>query len=250
MIRFSIISVTRDNLGGLKATGESLEAQTFQGFEWIVIDGASRDGTQDYLATTKSKWISEPDTGIYDAMNKGIAIASGDYLLFLNAGDALAGPGTLKDVADGIRDDDFIYGDSLEDGHIRPARPPERALLGMFAHHQALFYRRAVIGDLRYDTAYRIAADYKFTLEFLKNAGAQRRLPFPVCVFAPGGVSQRRARLGRVEQFRIRRELGVCALPVNTAIALAQTLLMALRRAAPGLYWRLRTGDNRLGNQS
>lgn len=244
MMRFSIVSVTRDNLEGLKTTEQSLAAQSFQDFEWIVIDGASRDGTPDYLATTKSKWISEPDRGIYDAMNKGIAMASGDYLLFLNAGDALADENVLSAVAAPSHDEDFIYGNSLECGHIRPARAADKAILGMFAHHQAMFYKRSALAALRYDLSYPIAADYKFTLEALKNARTTRHCPLPVCIFAAGGVSQRRARQGRAEQFRIRRELEICPLPLNMAITLAQTLLLALRRAAPGLYWRLRSGDN------
>lgn len=247
---FSIITITRNNLDGLRATTESLSTQSFKTFEWIVVDGDSADGTMEFLhdiplaGAAAIKASSGPDGGIYDAMNKGLADALGDYILFLNAGDVLAGPDVLRDIAEVGDNADFIYGDAIEGCMIRPARPHHRIAMGMFTHHQAMIYRRALIRDLRFDIAYGIAADYKFTIAFLRRAERITYCPIPVCRFAPGGISQTNPRRGRIEQFRIRREIGVCTLPVNLAIFTGQCVLMTVRRFFPGLYWRLRKAHN------
>lgn len=112
---FSIITVTLNNIAGLKETHRSLKLQTFRDFEWIVMDGGSNDASADYLKTTDAQWHSEKDEGLYDAMNEGIARAKGDYLLFLNAGDMFADAGILEEIAKHAeKKPDFIYGDALE----------------------------------------------------------------------------------------------------------------------------------------
>lgn len=173
-------------------------------------------------------------------MNKGIEKATGDYLLFLNAGDILAESGILAKIAARIGSEDFIYGDSIESGYQKPARSHKNILSGMVTHHQAMLYKRQTIGSLRYDPSYKIAADYKFTLEFLKKTGKALYCPFPICIFEPGGLSQRQVRLGRNEQFRARRELNACSLPLNAALYVLQTLLMGLRQNCPAAYWFLK----------
>src|SRR5690606_20843675 len=112
-------------------------------------------------------------------------------------------------------------------------------------HHQAMLYRRAVVGSVRYDTSLKIAADYKFTLQFLAAARNVHYCPFPLCRFEPGGVSQIRARLGRQEQYAGRRELEACAPAPNMLSTTAQFLSLRLRRSMPGLYWRLRSCGNK-----
>lgn len=243
---FSVVTVTRNNSKGLIATHKSLAAQTCRDFEWIVIDGASSDGTAAWLATTDAIWSSEPDRGIYDAMNKGIARARGDYLLFLNAGDRLAAPDTLAQIADRIAAAQqvpaFVYGDSRENqvnGQpvLKKARPHDRITQGMFTHHQSMLYRRDRLDNIRYDISYRIAADYKFTAEVLRKRKPVLYCPFSICLFEPNGVSQRRTGDGRGEQFRIRRECRLVPMHKNIMIYGAQSALIALRRVAPGLYW-------------
>lgn len=251
---FSIIAVTRNNLGGLRRTCDSLKQQNFSGFEHIIVDGASGDGTAAFLHASGIPFISEPDNGIYDAMNKGIDRATGFYLIFLNAGDALASNTTLEELAAYIQDlqetPDFIYGDALEERPglapaYKPARPYAKSAYGMFTHHQAMLYRSDLLNGLRYDQSYHIAADYKFTLEFLALAKMIVYCPFPLCRFAPGGVSQQRAALGRREQFRIRGELQTVAPWQNRFISLQQKLVWALRAASPALYWALKSGQKK-----
>jgi putative colanic acid biosynthesis glycosyltransferase len=239
MPRYSIITITRNNLTGLRRTAASLATQICRDFEWIVIDGASNDGTPGFLATTSAQWLSEPDHGIYDAMNKGLARAAGDYVLFLNAGDVLADAAVL---ADGLAlDADFIYGDGHEGGRIKRAHAHKNLLWGMFTYHQAMLYRRAAIGALRYDTLYKIAADYKFTAQFLRGGASALYWPRVMCDFEPGGLSQTAAAAGRRELAAIRTELGLCPPTLNGLITAAHAILWALRRRFPAFYGYMRS---------
>lgn len=251
---FSIVTVTRDNLVGLQASADSLLRQDCRDFEWIVIDGDSRDGTQDFLGrfffpfAAPFHWTSEPDRGLYDAMNKGIARAVGAYTLFLNAGDRLAVPDVLGQIKTALDREsaDFLYGDALErhrgESVFKPARPAASVVRGMFTHHQAMVYRTAPLRALRYDLRYPIAADYDLTCRFLRAAPRALYLPRPLCIFEAGGVSQKRAAQARAEQYAVRRALGLCGFWRNAAVYLMQCGTLFLRRAAPGLYWRLRSG--------
>lgn len=244
MSLFSIITITRDNAGGLAKTYQSLQSQTFKGYEWIVVDGASTDSTLEFLKDKAALVVSEPDKGLYDAMNKGIDRAGGDYLIFMNAGDAFAGDDVLGRLAAVLSHKPaFLYADAYEEAatgqpFLKRARRHEGAALGMFTHHQAMVYGREAMGDLRYDLAYPIAADYDLTLRFLRKnpEGAVVYWPHPLCLFETGGISQRRARQGRAEQYKIRKGLGVVPAPVNLLIYLRQTLALLLRRVCPQLY--------------
>ncbi|HEU4839541.1 MAG TPA: glycosyltransferase family 2 protein [Micavibrio sp.] len=231
---FSIITVTKDNLKGFLATRESIEAQSCKNYEWIVIDGNSSDGTKDILPAGA---VSEDDQGLYHAMNKGIARARGDYLLFLNAGDTLADMDILATLGRAAKEQpDFIYGDSLETGGTyKKARPHDKAAWGMFTHHQAMLYRRERIGGLRYDTGYKIAADYDFTARFLKGELSVHYIPTAICVFETGGISQRHMTSGRTEQFRARKSHGMQPW-MNMAVFAGQTAAAAIKRLSPGIY--------------
>ena len=240
---FSLVTVTKDNPEGLQSTQKSVQQQTQQNFEWIVIDGGK--GQKPDRADI---YINEPDGGIYDAMNKGIERSKGDYLLFLNAGDILAEVGTLEIIAAAISmaqtPPDFIYGDALEGtsdhSHYKKARTHNMAALGMFTHHQAMLYKREALVDLRYSLNYKIAGDYEFTLRFLAKAQHILYLPHPLCLFEPGGVSQQNAARGRKEQFKIRRNLGISNMGENAAVYLVQMISWNFRRLFPALYWHLR----------
>lgn len=268
---FSIVSVTYNNIAGLRQTAQSVESQSCRDFEWLVIDGGSRDGTVAFLKSLCSPhpapppssrgegkcrqnnnllWISEPDSGIYDAMNKGIARACGRYTIFMNTGDRIAGAEVLARLESALREypqaPDFLYGDALEDDRgaatLKPARSHETRAHGMFTHHQAMLYRTEILKTLRYDPHYDIAADYDLTCRFLDKAPHALYLPQPLCFFEAGGVSQRRAARGRAQQYRIRRTLKLCSPIENAAVYLMQSAALFLRRLAPGLYWRLRRG--------
>lgn len=231
---FSIVTVTKDNMQGFAATQDSIAAQSCQKHEWIVIDGNSTDGTKNILPADA---VSENDSGIYDAMNKGIARARGDYLLFLNAGDTLADMDILATLARAAKGQpDFIYGDALETGGVyKKARPHGKAGWGMFTHHQAMLYRRERIGGLRYDTGYKIAADYDFTARFLMGALYVHYVPAALCIFETGGISQRNMALGRREQFQARKNHGMEPWR-NMIVYAGQSTAAAIKNLSPGIY--------------
>jgi putative colanic acid biosynthesis glycosyltransferase len=240
---YSIITASYNDFPGLQKTAHSLSAQTCRDFEWIVIDGGSTDGTVEFLQNYEG-WISEPDHGLYDAMNKGIKRAGGEYFLFLNAGDMLADVSTLEKIkAEAKNLPDFIYGDSFEDGRYKTARNHNFKNWGMFTHHQAMLYRRAVASDMHYETSYKIGADYDFTCRFLNKAEKILYLPFPICIFETGGLSQQNAKEGRREQFFIRKKFRA-NIWKNNFIYYAQSCIWILRNKCPGLYWRLKSSGN------
>lgn len=226
---FSIITITKNNLTGLKQTAQSLLSQTNNNYEWIVIDGHSDDGTQAWLAPSSADWISEPDTGIYNAMNKGIERAKGQYLFFLNAGDQCANNNILESIKSRVYDDTgFVYGDSLEEIPkgvcYKKARRPHPLAFGMFTHHQAMLYKRSKLGEIRYDESYKIAGDYDFTVRFLKTKPQIVYIDHPICIFASGGISQKQAKLGRSEQYQAKLKNQICAMPAAIIIYMVQTI--------------------------
>lgn len=240
---FSIITITRNNLNGLKRTQKSIEDQSAFDYEWIIIDGKSTDGTYDHLLSLSSQWVSEPDKGIFDAMNKGITFANGQYILFLNAGDTLADMDILATLARAISVDhpDFVYGDALETGGFyKKAKSFKDVDWGMFTHHQAMLYKLSLIGGIKYDDTLKIAADYGFTTMFLKRAKIIHYIPCAICIFEEGGVSQQNRKLGRQEQFQIRQKMQQCGPVKNIIIYGIQSAAAFLRKKMPELYFRLR----------
>lgn len=242
---FSIVTVTFNNLFGLQQTAKSLMRQTSYDYEWLVIDGHSNDGTQKYLDTLKANYISEPDDGIYDAMNKGIKHAKGKYILFLNAGDCLESKNTLSEISGRLNEQkfDLIYGDSVEDLNgkklFKRAKPHNEIEKGMFTHHQAMIYNASLLKDIKYDLQYDISADYNLTWDVILQSKDFLYLPFPLCIFEAGGISQQKVLQGRKEQFLIRRKNKV-PLIKNLMIFAGQTINYQIRKYMPKLYWWLK----------
>ncbi len=251
---FSIVTITLNNKKGLQKTFDSLDKQTFRDFEWLVVDGKSEDGTDKWIHAHESyiTWHqSRKDKGLYDAMNIGLDHSRGDYVLFLNAGDTLADEYTLARVEYAIRsndniDPDFVYGDAweeMQDGSVglKLSAGHEKMNYGLFTHHQSMYYRRLAIGDMRYNLDYKIAADFDFTVRFLKRVtGSIVYIDKPLCIFENGGISQTKADLGRREFFAIRKkELNIPA-PINWLFNAFQWGMTRLRERYPRLYFAIR----------
>ncbi len=248
MCLLSIITVVLNDRENFISTRRNLAGQNTQDFEWIVVDGGSTDGTQEAVRESshpKLRYLSEHDSGIFDAMNKGIALARGEYLLFLNAGDRLASNSTLADLSKILREPgraiDFLYGDALEESEtgvvtLKPARSHRTLWYGMFTHHQAMVYRCSLASDQMYDPGFRIAGDYDFTVRVLRRACEIRRCDFPLCVFKKGGVSERRQGLGRMENFRIQTERLHLNFLVAIGIRLLYLVAAGVRATAPRVY--------------
>ena len=174
-MRLSIITVNRNDREGLALTIESVRKQTAAPFEFIVIDGASTDGSRELLESTGApvtSWLSEPDSGIYNAMNKGVARASGDYCLFLNSRDMLSSPDVLSQIASLADDAGIICGNVLiQTDPVRRKTAPEFVTLDYLFNnsicHQAALIRTDLLQKHPYDEQLKIVADRKYFLQTL-----------------------------------------------------------------------------------
>jgi len=216
-VRYSIVTITKNNPEGLRKTQQSVESQTYSDYEWIVIDGER-----------------ELDNGIYDAMNKGITRAQGEYTIFMNAGDEFASPNILQDLSQYHAD--FIYGDAIEGGRVKRAKPVSKMKKGMITHHQAMMYRTKILKKLCYDERYNLAADYKLTLQFINLSRCIFYINKNICIFEMGGVSQRHAALSRQQESVIRQELGIFA-PLTPY---RQWVAQGVKNHVPWLYHGLK----------
>ena len=214
----SVITVVRNDLPGLVATSASLLRQTDCDFEWIVVDGASSDGCVAFLESFRSMpllWRSEPDRGIYDAMNKGTQLASGEFVIYLNAGDSFCGPDSISAVARALRSDSkadlLCCGAFYVCGDRRFLRPPRRLEASIWhtvpSVHQAMVFRRAFLDHPPYDLGYPVSADYALAARcFVKGARAIY-LDTRAVDFALGGSSSRHKWAALKEAVRIQRRI-------------------------------------------
>ncbi len=182
---FSIITVTYNAEHHLENTIKSVLSQSCSDIEYIIIDGASTDGTKDILKRYEKfldYWVSEPDEGLYYAMNKGLQVATGDYVWFLNAGDALKSPkltSQLAEIALQNNKPDILYGETnlIDDEGItigaRRLKTPKELTwksfkMGMLVSHQAFIAKRNVAP--KYDLNYRFSADFDWCIRCMKEA--------------------------------------------------------------------------------
>lgn len=185
----SVITITYNAEETVGATMRSLREQDYRGFEHIVIDGASKDRTLEIVrgeGGPEVRILSEPDSGLYDAMNKGLRLARGKYVLFLNAGDTFSSAAELGCYARGAETDpDIIYADTRitdASGNIigpRHLSVPETLthdsfLNGMLVCHQAFMARRSLVPE--YDLAYRYSADYDWCIRILEKARPEKNV--------------------------------------------------------------------------
>lgn len=244
----SVITVCRNAAATLDACVASVAAQTWPAIDYVVVDGASTDGTPGILERHRSAiatLVSEPDRGIYDAMNKGLARAKGDFVIFLNADDRFAGPSAVADAMAAIArapEADIYYG-SLEvrygqDSARHDPPPPEAAaeemVLGCLPH-QATFARRAVFDRTGpFDLRWRRHADYDWWLKVLADPALRlQRIDALVASYAMGGASSDLAK-GQPEVFAIQNQAALFRTPEwdRRRIEMYQKALLALRMQA------------------
>lgn len=173
-MKLSIVTINYNNKEGLKRTFQSVFTQTCKDFEYIVIDGGSNDGSKDLIAENSdeiSYWVSEKDCGIYNAMNKGIKVAKGEYLLFLNSGDELHEKITILKCLPQLHKKDLIYGNIEVVKEVRTVKIyPETLDFDYFCFdslpHPATFIRKSVFKKTGfYDENLMIVSDWKFFLQ-------------------------------------------------------------------------------------
>jgi len=211
--KLSIITVNLNDKNGLTATFESVFQQTFTDFEYIVIDGNSTDGSKEVIEAHKKELnysVSEPDTGVYNAMNKGIARCRAEYCLFLNSGDVLYNKDSLKNVFSSKPTEDIIYGNSLN-GDIFSTYPEKITPLYLFRKpvlHQASFIKRELFSKLGfYNESYKIVADWEFYLKaFLAEKCSYKYIDTPIARFDMEGLSNQNSDLLEKERTNMLKE--------------------------------------------
>ena len=249
---------------GKFAFGNSL-AGDCGGYESIVVDGGSSDGTAAFLRREKriARYVSEPDRGVYDAMNKGLRLCRGDFVIFMNAGDEFFNPRVLERAAAVLRahpDCRFLFGDAClvgEDGHCR-FREYDAPVTTQNICHQSIFYDRRLFAELgMYDERYRIVADYDFNLRVIAGSGVvPYHFSYPVCRFYEGGLSSggKYAEKQRADAALLRREWGErekLKVPdtvwADAAVCMGGECRGSMGKVAGGSYAGRDGGDNLAG---
>jgi len=204
MLKVSIITINLNNVSGLKKTLESIAEQSFKDYEQIIIDGGSSDGSQEVILSFKDTsdknflWQSEPDTGVYNAMNKGISYSNGEYCFFLNSGDYFHDNKVLESIFTYPPDSDVIYGDLVvyKDGLLEGVSKGKGSITFLDLYigiikHQASFIRKELFEKYGlYDETLKIVADWAF---FLNVVGIQRAsakyVELKIACFDNNGIS-------------------------------------------------------------
>lgn len=235
MIKFSIITCTHNASEVLQRTLDSVMSQTWGQIEHIIVDGASKDSTVAMAEAYRRRSTeeetehdiiikSEPDRGLYDAMNKGLQLATGDYVVFLNAGDVLPTDETLENISNDVNERSdgrlpaVLYGDTnIVDNNgelLRPRRlaPPDDLSWRSFRHgmlvcHQAFYVRTDIAKAEPYNLKYRFSADVDWCIRVMKRAEKEGlpllRLPEVVVNYLDGGMTNKNHRASLIERFNV-----------------------------------------------
>lgn len=208
----TVVTVVKNDARALEKTLASISGQAYDNIEFIVIDGASTDATPDLIRTNEDRvdyWISEPDNGIYDAMNKGIDLARGDWINFMNAGDHFYEPDTIKTVfSKDYQDADFIYGHTYFLGGdfkgVVKAWSFDILWKTMVFTHQSLFTKAAVLKNRKFDTRFKICADYDIIFSSYMTGLKFFNSDEVIAAFDPGVSEISRARMA-IEKWQVVR---------------------------------------------
>ena len=225
-MKLSIVTINRNNAAGLDKTLQSVAAQTFKDFEYVVVDGASTDGSVEVIRKYESqfahlKWVSEPDSGIYNAMNKGIGMASGDYIQILNSADCLAASEvTSKMLAELERTGypSILYGNMVKcfsDGHQMIDKcfaGQEITMMGMYTgtlNHDPAYIRRDLFEKYGfYDESLKIVSDWKWYLQAIIIGGEKPQyVDLDVTLFDMNGISETNKELDKIERHQVLMQL-------------------------------------------
>lgn len=217
--KFSIITVTYNAEAVLEDTIQSVISQTYHHVEYILVDGASKDGTLSIIDRYRdriTRIVSEPDKGLYDAMNKGLRLATGDYVCFLNAGDSFHEDDTLQQMVHTLREltelPDVLYGETElvdAEGHfvrMRRLQAPEHLTWRSFRHgmlvcHQAFFAKRTLAEP--YDLSYRFSADFDWCIRIMKKSKVLHNTHLTLIDYLEEGMTTRNHKASLHERFRI-----------------------------------------------
>ena len=193
----TVVTVSYNAVEDIERTIQSVTEQTYSNIEYIIIDGDSKDGTVDIIKKYEEKishWISEPDDGIYYAMNKAIEVINGEWVNFMNAGDTFIDNNVIKNiVSQTITNSDIYYGSRyIQNGknkNLDNTAPLDSFYYNMPFGHQATFIKKAILKKYQFDQSYQLSSDYDFFIKCYQDKYIFQNLEFPVCVFQAGGLS-------------------------------------------------------------
>ena len=223
-IELSIITICLNNKKGLKKTLESLYRQVYKEMEVWVIDGGSKDGSLDVIKYYKEKFnnkgqnfsfISEPDTGRYNAMNKGIQNANGKWVVFMNSGDIPSSEHIYEDIlhSNSYKNYDILYGDCILSGKGKQKLSKAKSLITIRKSlpfcHQAVITRTDLLKNRKYDETFKIAADYEWYLNAYLGKRRFLYIEKPFCIYDVSGVSSVEIYKTYKEFIQIRNRHGV-----------------------------------------
>ncbi len=216
--KVSVITVVYNAVDLLEKTIVNILSQTYQHIEYIIIDGGSTDGSRQIIekyADQIDKWVSEPDHGLYDAMNKGLKAATGEWVWFINAGDQIYSDDTTARIFEDFGTDaDIYYGDTMlvddefKEIGLRRLRPPEKLTWksfqnGMLVCHQSIIVSR-VLAD-QYDSRYPHSADFDWVIKALKKSEKVINTKMLMSAFLDGGQSKKTIKPSLLERFNSMR---------------------------------------------
>lgn len=216
-MKYTIITINYNNADGLRRTIESVVNQTYRDFEYIIIDGGSTDGSVEVIKEYADRidyWVSEPDKGIYNAMNKGILQAHGEYLNFMNSGDYFYSLDVLQVMVTYLRQDvilgrDYRMIDGMERNHGFYKKTI--SLIDLWAeplNHQSAFIKKELFEDRKYDESYKMLADQKFFLDTLVFSNSSfENVDVAVVKYDMTGISAKQDELYRKEREMLFRDL-------------------------------------------
>jgi glycosyltransferase involved in cell wall biosynthesis len=219
-MKLSIVTVNKNNAPGLEKTCLSIVTQTYQNFEWIIIDGNSEDNSIDIIKKYSNRaayWVSESDTGIYNAMNKGIKSSSGEYLLFLNSGDYLINPWTLQEAFDEIKNSQYtdVYFSNAVSCSYYIYKYPQEITLDYLLHfsinHQNCLIRRELFKNQLYDENYKIISDSYFLIkQIIENKITFFHIKTMISIYDDiNGISSKAPKISRLEKELALKKLNV-----------------------------------------
>lgn len=213
--KLSVITIVYNNVRDIERTMLSVLNQTYTNIEYIVIDGASTDGTVEVIkkySDRLAQFISEKDRGIYDAMNKGLALATGDYVLFMNSGDEIYAPETVTDVFAAAPSGDIYYGETEmynaqwqsigQRRHHAPEHFDWKSFkFGMNISHQAIYIKRSL--TVPFDLRYKYSSDIDWIIKAAKKSSNTVNTHLYVAKYLVGGMSKKKHLASLKERFRI-----------------------------------------------
>lgn len=255
----SIITICYNAVNDIEETILSVINQTYENIEYIIVDGGSRDGTVDVIRKYENnitKWLSEPDAGIYDAMNKGIKMASGKWINFMNAGDHFVTPNVIASISDWFRCDyAVLYGDTLlrfGEHHLTVLKADTKILgnprsdsMGFF--HQSSFVKTELAKQYPFDLSFKLAADFNMMVNLFRDGYKFGYVGIPIAYYDTNGISSQNVFWHRYECLmsrnpRMKYSNWIRAKFISYNIAIKQGVKNILGRQFQNWYYSLKYG--------